>query len=495
MSARGRKYTDAQKADYYKKKALMLQKSPYANLSLKGRGAYKASKPKSKGAPKSAAVGRALASGIASVTPLAPISGLLGEAGSWLGNKIGTLFGLGAYDVRKNSLILNEGSSPPAMHNRSGDTIIRHREFITDLVSSASPNTFKIQSHYINPGLQGTFPWLSDIASAFEEYELLGAVFEFKTTSSDALSSTNTALGTIIMATNYNAAADPFSTKLAMENTQYSNSCKPSESMIHPVECDPYFNPMMSQYIRSGAVPSNQDQKTYDLGQFQIASTGFQGTSVVYGELWVSYEVALRKPIYGPQLGGLIASDHYYMTGCAGATPLGTARTLRANSSIGGTMTSSAYTFPVAYSSGNFLVSIYWQGTAAVIAAPGVTITNGSVLTVFQNAAATQVSAPQNAVAAVTQCSTMFLVSINAPGSAQCVITMSVGGTIPTASNGDFMITQYNNLIVTDPLPPPRAEIEEFHNIHVDDDDDHELTMTRLRKRLAAIEAREAKQL
>nr|QCC62360.1 putative capsid protein [Crucivirus sp.] len=495
MSSRGRSYTDAQKAAYYKRKAAVMRRQPYSDLVIRrGRGAYTnpmkqavynaaRQNPNAYKSPKSAAFGRKLASTVADMTPLAPISGLIGKAGAWLGDKVGTLFGLGAYDVRRNSL-LDMGQSPPAMHNRSGDTIIRHREFITDLVSHATPNTFKIQSHYINPGLVGTFPWLADIASAFEEYELLGCVFDYKTTSSDALNSTNTALGSVIMATNYNAASAPFANKISMENTQYSNSCKPSLSMLHPIECDPYFNPMMSQYIRSGATPSGQDQKTYDLGQFQIASTGFQGSSVVFGELWVSYEVALRKPIYGPQTGSLVASDHYYCTGCQGATVMGSAQTLRAGSSIGGTATSTAYTWPVSYSAGNFLVSAYWQGTSASINAPGVTLSNCSLITLYQNASSAQVSSPQNGVAA-TQLSTMYVVSINAPGSSQAKITWSNGGTIPTTSTLDLMITQINDQIITSPFSnEPTCQIELLE----DSDDDHVKTMRRLKKRIGELE-------
>jgi hypothetical protein len=39
------------------------------------------------------------------------------------------------------------------------------------------------------------FPWLSNIAQNFESYKLRGLVFEFKSMSGDALTSTNTALG------------------------------------------------------------------------------------------------------------------------------------------------------------------------------------------------------------------------------------------------------------------------------------------------------------
>lgn len=54
--------------------------------------------------------------------------------------------------------------------------------------------------------------------------------------SADALNSVNTALGQVIMATDYNAANPPFGQKSEMENYEFGQSCKPSESQIHPIE-------------------------------------------------------------------------------------------------------------------------------------------------------------------------------------------------------------------------------------------------------------------
>ena len=61
-------------------------------------------------------------------------------------------------------------------------------------------------------------------------------LFEFRTMSADALNSVNTALGQVIMATDYNAANPPFGQKSEMENYEFGQSCKPSESQIHPIE-------------------------------------------------------------------------------------------------------------------------------------------------------------------------------------------------------------------------------------------------------------------
>jgi len=99
------------------------------------------------------------------------------------------------------------------------------------------------------------------------------------------------------MATEYNSADDiPYTSKHEMENQEFSNSVKPSKSVIHPIECSKYQNPMNIQYTRAGGVPPNADIRMYDLGIFTIATQGMQDTAGTIGELWVSYEIEFFKP-------------------------------------------------------------------------------------------------------------------------------------------------------------------------------------------------------
>lgn len=464
-----KKETVAQKAKRKNAQSHAMQQYRIA----KGLGTYRVTKPRS--APKSRAFAKTIASGLAGMSPLAPVAGLIGEGAGWLGDKIGTALGLGSYEVKSNSLTaVSEGYGPPGMHSRSGDTVIRHREYITDVVSSATPGGFKLNAYYINPGLLATFPWLAQIASGYEEYEPAGMIFEFKSTSVDALNSTNTALGTVIMATNYNSAAPLFTGKADMENSQYSMSFKPSVSMLHPVECDPTARPLVSMYVRNQAVPSGQDQKTYDMGTFQIASVGMQAASVVIGELWVSYEYKLRKPISGPQSGGSLLTDHYYCTGAVGATPFGTVRTLRANSSIGGTLNGANYQFPVSISSGNFMIVCRWTGGGASIVEPNVTITNGTLLSIWNNGALSQVYSPVGGTTSATLCLTS-VISVSALGQNFCTFSISAGGTIPSTSNVDVWVCQINNTILTrPPLPPVIALPGADHDIVLMDESDDE---------------------
>jgi len=175
---------------------------------------------------------------------------------------------------------------------------IRHREYIGDVLSSTPAGSFGVSSFLINPTNSDLFPWLSQLAKNFQEYKMEGLFMEFRTTSADALTGTNTALGTVMMATNYNSAASNFQSKREMENSQFGQSCKPSQSLRHFVECAPARTAISdTKYCRQGVIPASADPRLYDLGKFQIATVGVQAAAVNLGELWVSYQVTLMKPI------------------------------------------------------------------------------------------------------------------------------------------------------------------------------------------------------
>lgn len=212
-----------------------------------------------------------------------------------------TIKGFGEYKIGSNT-ILGGGMSPPMITNSvsNGAVILRHREYIRDIESSQD---FKNLVFPLNPGIQRTFPWLAQIAPSFEQYRFRGVVFEFKSNSADVVLSgaASTALGTVVMATQYDALDPPFDNKFEMSNWEFTTSQKPSRSFMHPVECAKSQTPLTMLYIRTGDPPGGSDLRLYDLGNFNIAVVGMQNvagenaTSTI-GELWVSYEVEFYKP-------------------------------------------------------------------------------------------------------------------------------------------------------------------------------------------------------
>jgi hypothetical protein len=232
----------------------------------------------------------------------ASIGGLFGPVGAKVGGIAGSLvskiFGSGDYKVEGNTLM---GTPVPTFAMNGRSTIISHREYLGDISGSTA---FTNKVYAINPGLSNTFPWLSQVAANYEQYRMLGLIFEYRPTSGTAVSSTNTALGTVVMATDYDAENPPFSNKQQMESYEFASSCVPYDKMLHPVECSTKEKTIDLAYIRTGPLsqvtPTSTDIQFYDLGNFQIATNGMQVGVTVIGELWVSYHVELLKPRIDP---------------------------------------------------------------------------------------------------------------------------------------------------------------------------------------------------
>lgn len=181
-----------------------------------------------------------------------------------------------------------------------GITVL-HKEYLMDIKPS---DQFFVRSLQLNPGLSTTFPWLSQITDAYEQYRFKGLVFEYKATSSLFTPGAQTsALGSVIMACNYNANSPPFQSKREMENYVGANSSTPTSNMAMAVNV---ANPITDlAYIRLGQpTEENYDLRLYDIGTFQLATQGNQISTTPgvqpgsIGELWVTYELELFKPKY-----------------------------------------------------------------------------------------------------------------------------------------------------------------------------------------------------
>lgn len=323
----------------------------------------------------SAMVKSAVRSAIKAATPHVAPKGnsFLGDIGQFAGNGISKIFGLGAYKISRNSLYSSQtGSQVPFMHSQSESVIFRHREYIGEVTSSTA---FTTSVYPVNPGLSTTFPYLSTIASCFQEYRFRGLIFEFKSTGADALvNGTNTSLGTVGLVAQYRADAPSLQTKVEFLNEMWSTDCKTSECTILPVECAPKENAMPIQYVRTGVATG--DVKMYDLCTLTVATNGSPGANVV-GELWASYEIELYKPTVTPS-GGVIATDAHYRSG-VGATLFGTIQ-LNAFTNIGTSVSGNTITFPFG-AVGRYLINVYVNGTAVSVNFGNATTTNSTLLT------------------------------------------------------------------------------------------------------------------
>lgn len=373
--------------------------------------------------------------------------GYLGaKGGEFLGGAaqqlLSTLTGFGDYSVKSNVLLAPE---LPTIINDSvkGGITFRHKEYLRDIITSGTAGAFNLDSYLLNPGNSKTFPWLSQVAQNFEQYSLEGVIFEFRSMSADALNSTNTALGTVIMATNYDSLDTNFKGKGEMENYEWGMSCKPSVNMLHPIECAPRQTSITELYVLDGPVPSGADPRLYHWGNMQIATTGFQGTSVNIGELWVTYQVRLLKgrifQAIGLEIGTYIASNAVYTN----ALPLGPnldsyvvdLDTIGmiidpANRNIG---------FPINGVRKAYVVYIQWTGTIAAYTFPSYTLTDCTMHPSYNPSSITGPASGESCTRA------NVTIGIIVEANDFAVITVGAAGVLPNATTGvRFRITEIN---------------------------------------------------
>jgi hypothetical protein len=176
---------------------------------------------------------------------------------------------------------------------------IVHRELIGSITGSVA---YAIaQTIALNPGLSASFPWLASQAQSWERYRFNKLKFCYYTRTGSNIP------GSVQMVPDYDAAdAAPVSEQVAStyEDVEEDAPWKDIECELRPSSLHA-LGP--SKFIRSGALLANQDIKTYDAGNFFLATT--DGTAVNWGKLWVEYDVTLMTPQLPPGGGGVIASQ------------------------------------------------------------------------------------------------------------------------------------------------------------------------------------------
>lgn len=237
------------------------------------------------------------------------------EFGRRLGAGLSSISGYGDYAVKSNSLSTVSTSVDMVPQFVKNDHSVRvvHREFIGDLKVPSVPATFTNTEYTINPANATLFPWLARMAKQYSQYRIHGMVFSYKSMSSEYADAGP--LGTVIMATNYNATDRAFASKLEMENSEFAVSTKPSQSLIHAIECDPTVTGLNVLYVRDPSYDTSDtsDRRFYDYGRFQVATTGLPGNpGATMGEIWVSYDIEFMKPVIG---GDITASQGLALTG------------------------------------------------------------------------------------------------------------------------------------------------------------------------------------
>jgi len=353
-----------------------------------------------------------------------------------LGGKIKNvtdILGLGAYGIKQNTIL---ASPVPDMHAIADRGVrIRHKEFVTDVKSATD---FTLTQLRINPGLPDTFPWLSAVAGCFQKYEIKGLVFYLNSTSASALNSTNTALGTIVGAVQYNPYAAPPANKVDMLALAGSMGSKPNLSQMYPLECAPDMTVYRTHLLRSDDV--TDDLAKYDAGIFNIGAVGSQAASVC-GELWVSYDIVLKEPkrVYQGW------SAHY---GLAWPNPSNYLGTMAAATSymdnIGIVFDQNILTLPAAWV-GKFKIQLYMVGNSTAVQSPTLTASGAVGLNVYNNQTTPTMFVPANGETCTHQ---LCEICVNKTLTSAATLTFSSGTKVTAMTACELNVEQLDGKFV-----------------------------------------------
>lgn len=383
-------------------------------------------------------------------TPFADVGSIVGQQvgsflkmpglkniGKFLGSGIGSIFGSGDYQVvgaqpNYNMLMNNQ---IPKFSSSDRTNIVCHREYLGDVLGTTAFNNL---TYPLNPGMAATFPWLSTIAQNYQEYKFHGLIFEFRPLITDFV--TSGAPGVIVIATNYNADAPAYTSRIAMENSEYAVSVKPTKDLVHGVECQTSQTVLPQLYVRTSNPPTGQDLRLYDLGLTQIATQANPNQNL--GEIWVSYCVEFFKPILPSDLGAGVDYYHSGRSTFSSANPLGTIGvTVQSNFTV--TVTSTTLSF-IANTSKKYLIMFNWGGSVAGVATyPGITFTNCSATGNYNNQGTPYEYGPNGGVTTKNMFNSFLIVSQTSYAGQAVTITLDGTGVYPTGSTTiDIIVTE-----------------------------------------------------
>lgn len=304
----------------------------------------------------------------------------------------------------------NDSASFSYSQKGDGSVRIRHREYVRDI--SATGATYAVQSIPINPGINDLFVWLSAIALSYESYIFNSLSFEFES------SAVTTDRGTVMMGIDFDAADPPPTTKQQFMSVHGSTRSSVWTHQCCSASSQDLRKFGVQRYVRNAAPIGTQDIKTYDVGNFHIAT---QGTAnVTCGELYVTYDITLHTP----QPSGLNQLYGYNCKftsniGITSAKPLGDAFLTFDGGLVVRWRTSTSFYIDTI---GQYLVNLLYTGS-------GFESTDANTLSVSGGGSALSLYGAWQVTSSGGETSAVYRVDITQPGA---FISVSMSGNSPT---------------------------------------------------------------
>lgn len=214
-------------------------------------------------------------------------------------NKSQKVKGKGPMKARGNSKKAQTGQVPaaytkvvvsrePRIKASSRSSRVQHRELISSILGSTSLAVTRFQC---NPGLSGTFPWLSAQASAWEQYRFHKLKFEYITRIG------TTSAGSVIYSPEYDPSDLTPTTEQQLTNTRDAIEGPVYRGFECPLDPAAMHAIGPRKFVRSGNVPG--DIKTFDVAAFFLGTIGEADTTEI-GKLYVDYDVEFFVPQDSP---------------------------------------------------------------------------------------------------------------------------------------------------------------------------------------------------
>jgi Viral coat protein (S domain). len=321
-----------------------------------------------------------------------PLGGVVGGVlGSTAGSALGSLFGSGEYKSNLNQIKVNSLINPQSIPkvfsggraSAYDSVVVRRTEYIKDITTSATPDTFATEVFDINPGQSASYPWLNNLAKNYESYIIRGQVYYLKSLAGESVT-VNSSLGFASACVMYDALDTPFTSKRQMENYSGTVSSRITNDIAIGMECKKILDIMPHQYIRPSFQPSNTDIRMYDAGKLVIA-TQSPGTSLVSHELHVAYDIELFYPKI-PEVSTTATSHASRSRTTTTSVDFGSI-SLQQVGTILPVITSTTATYSGLSQDTSYKFDASWALSAAGTTVPSLALTNGTSVNLFTSSA------------------------------------------------------------------------------------------------------------
>lgn len=390
--------------------------------------------------------GAMLATAVASHAVRKGAEWLVNKGANWLGKLIGS----GDYHssrqrFKRNSLM---AGGPPAIYSTANPSgFQRQREKLFNVLASTG---FRHSEMKINPGT--AFPWLKQVAAAFQRYKVHGMVFEFvKSINPYGGANVN---GEIVLSTRYDPNLAPPANIDQAEMASFSERTTPNQNILMGVECAPETRPIDVLNVRYGALPSNDVAQFFDLCVFDLCQYGQADDTSLIGEIWVSYEIEFLMP-FANSIGGDLIEAYSTVGTCSNTTAAGTGWTPDPDNLLqiavsNPTASTLKIEFPTADPPGEvYRVTVFQALTAGnTIAAGGVTDAETGCVPyqVFRNSAGALVNAAINGGGVSYEYNACYFIQKTAQQASPAYIVIS-GWSMGAGTTGriTIVVSRWNN--------------------------------------------------